>query len=904
MGIRHLIQVFSILTLGLLGLISNASAQTYYRADGIALYNNAGTAAIAAGATVTVCAQTATGTPCSPLATIYSTSTGLPSNNPFNADISGNYYFYAAPGIYQVQVGGVGFQTYTYNDQVISNDPVNPTFGNVTLNNLTINGTCTGCGGGGGGSGTVQPGTQYVIPMYPNTGSNAIVGPSTIFTDPAGDLTSPANITARANQYQVGPYPTIDAAAFGVLSDATTDDTVALQNATNAACALNSIGTTGTTGWTVGLPSGGTVITDHGTEPSGTTYGVLIPCRGVRYTCPSKNYYNCQLQYKSNPTIWGNAVQLGHPKEAIITSITRSGNVVTLNFATMAPAFVVTTGSGGPNMFHIQGVTGGSTSFDGDFAIATATATSATYAQTGANESGTVSSSALAISWPDNALEYDGTGGHFSDTNVEVTCLGTNHAALANGLGNYVLHTGGIWDWRGGYVNLDSFRLGENCEVAFGGVQSQLDYIVNTTTERNKIGYLMSVRSDTSRMIGNWDQADDLGIYQNGTANLSIIGQNGASCSPGSYWYRAGNKVLPNGPPELLVESQMRRVTRGGYFFGDWSENDAATGVNCAAIFGIGIGDLNQVNGGLGTSDIMVQGFMDQNSRTVDFMQIDQADHIQLNYIAGYTNSITGAMVHVVNNGQPCQAADVTLTGISLEQSYTPFTDDGCTPPGSGQLPTLQWIRNFSGQYQIQQFNRNCGFVGIQLLQGNFGLTGCPTSQANLFANAGTGQVSSLELLQNSVDMWRLRANASGNGDFLDVVNGNFPRFTFNAGGGGVINNLGTGTLDINGTGGSGTGGINMHSAGGAVTTTWGAGGAFAPLQLTQLTANNYAGTLTLSGGVATRTFATAYNNPPICTGSDSTANNSVKVTTTATTISMTGTGTDVINYICVGNPN
>src|SRR5271163_402212 len=52
-----------------------------------------------AGATITVCVATATGTPCAPLATIYTDATlTVTAPNPFQGDGIGNYPFYA-PGV-------------------------------------------------------------------------------------------------------------------------------------------------------------------------------------------------------------------------------------------------------------------------------------------------------------------------------------------------------------------------------------------------------------------------------------------------------------------------------------------------------------------------------------------------------------------------------------------------------------------------------------------------------------------------------------------------------------------------------------------------------------------------------------------------------------------------------------
>jgi hypothetical protein len=77
-----------------------------------------------AGATVTVCSASATGVPCSPLATLYTDATlSVPSANPIQADGLGNYHFYATPGRYVVQISGPGINAYTMADTILPNDP-------------------------------------------------------------------------------------------------------------------------------------------------------------------------------------------------------------------------------------------------------------------------------------------------------------------------------------------------------------------------------------------------------------------------------------------------------------------------------------------------------------------------------------------------------------------------------------------------------------------------------------------------------------------------------------------------------------------------------------------------------------------------------------------------------------
>lgn len=59
---------------------------------------------------------------------------------------------------------------------------------------------------------------------------------------------------------------------------------------------------------------------------------------------------------------------------------------------------------------------------------------------------------------------------------------------------------------------------------------------------------------------------------------------------------------------------------------------------------------------------------------------------------------------------------------------------------------------------------------------------------------------------------------------------------------------------------------------------------------------------VTLSAGTATWTFASAWSHAPMCTGTDQTAANAVKITTTTTAATITGTSADVIAVFCWGN--
>jgi hypothetical protein len=132
-----------------------------------------------AGVSVAICTEPATTTtaPCSPLATLYSNAAlSTPLANPLATDGLGNYFFYAAPGKYTIQIYGPGITTRILPDVILPSDPSSPTFTSVTTTsgisafslslagnlavsgNVSVAGTLTVdgnpiTGGGGGGSG-------------------------------------------------------------------------------------------------------------------------------------------------------------------------------------------------------------------------------------------------------------------------------------------------------------------------------------------------------------------------------------------------------------------------------------------------------------------------------------------------------------------------------------------------------------------------------------------------------------------------------------------------------------------------------------------------------------------------------------------------------------------------------
>src|SRR5260221_1488957 len=98
-----------------------------------------------AGATVRVCAMPATGQPCTPLALIYSDAALTQAlANPTTTDGLGNYFFYAAPGKYEIEISGPAITTKQIPNVILPNDPASPTFsGAVNAFSLTLSGNLT-----------------------------------------------------------------------------------------------------------------------------------------------------------------------------------------------------------------------------------------------------------------------------------------------------------------------------------------------------------------------------------------------------------------------------------------------------------------------------------------------------------------------------------------------------------------------------------------------------------------------------------------------------------------------------------------------------------------------------------------------------------------------------------------
>ncbi|GAC1626563.1 MAG: hypothetical protein NVS9B13_23000 [Candidatus Acidiferrum sp.] len=201
-----------------------------------------------AGATVRVCAMPATGQPCTPLALIYSDSALTQAlANPTTSDGLGNYFFYAAPGKYEIEISGPGITTKQIPNVILPSDPSSPTFtgavsafslnltGNLTVNgnttvvgNLasgTLNLTNQGVPPGAAGAGTVNLYTKTTDKrLYYKDDSGTEIGPiaaaSGAQTNVSNTFTAAQNIDADFRNK--GPNPWADVSRFGGYTGAQT----------------------------------------------------------------------------------------------------------------------------------------------------------------------------------------------------------------------------------------------------------------------------------------------------------------------------------------------------------------------------------------------------------------------------------------------------------------------------------------------------------------------------------------------------------------------------------------------------------------------------------------------------------------------------------------------------------
>src|SRR2546422_3722058 len=213
-----------------------------------------------AGAAVRVCAMPASGQPCTPLALIYSDAALTQAlANPTTTDGLGNYFFYAAPGKYEIEISGPAITTKQIPNVILPNDPASPTFsGAISAFSLTLSGNLTVSGNttvlGNLASGTLNLANQSTPPGSASSGTVNLYTKTAdkrlYYKDDAGVESGPLGAGAQTNAVNTftanqnldaglhikGPDPYSDMARYGGYFNASPPTTTA--SCTNASTSV------------------------------------------------------------------------------------------------------------------------------------------------------------------------------------------------------------------------------------------------------------------------------------------------------------------------------------------------------------------------------------------------------------------------------------------------------------------------------------------------------------------------------------------------------------------------------------------------------------------------------------------------------------------------------------------
>jgi hypothetical protein len=368
-----------------------------------------------AGASVAICTEPATTTtaPCSPLASLYSNSALTESlANPLSTDGLGNYFFYAAPGKYTIQIYGPGITTRVLPDVILPSDPSAPTFTSVTTTsgisafslslagNLAVSGSTAVAGtltvGGvpitGGGGGNLAANNAW-------SGNNSFKGPI-----PYWDVTawgaSGSNATATGSSISLSTPTTI---TLGSAQDFANGEGVMVPGAGPASSLSTPTGVAAVAQGTAGTTSHTYKVIACDTA-RGCSAAASVTLTNANATLSPTNYVQGAITPVTNAAFyaiykdgaaWDTFSAELSPSYAI-ASISRASNVVTAVVNQNCPECnLAIPGSS----VTVSGVT--DTSYDGTFTVTSATYITPTvydlvWSQTGSN----TSSSGGAVAQP------------------------------------------------------------------------------------------------------------------------------------------------------------------------------------------------------------------------------------------------------------------------------------------------------------------------------------------------------------------------------------------------------------------------------------------------------------------------------------------------------------------------
>ena len=360
-----------------------------------------------AGATIRVCAMPATGQPCTPLALIYS-DFGLTQAlaNPTTSDGLGNYFFYAAPGKYEIEISGPNITTKQIPNVVLPNDPSSPTFsGAVSAFSLSLGGNLTVSGNttvvGNLASGTLNVTNQSSPPGTPATGTVNVYTKTAdkrlYYKDDTGteigplgpgsgaQLNVPNTFTApqsiAADFHTKGPNPWFDITLFGGY------ESTAIQSTTGS---ISSSSTTLTLAAAKDFANGqGVVVIGAGpatalAAPTGLTVSQtnIGGSTAYSYCVVAEDYANGRSACSAVASTSSGPSSLGLFTAATISSCTRSSGVVS---CTTTAAHNLATGA----YIEIQAGTTGNSAYEGTATVTVTGSTTFTFTQYGAGNDST-----------------------------------------------------------------------------------------------------------------------------------------------------------------------------------------------------------------------------------------------------------------------------------------------------------------------------------------------------------------------------------------------------------------------------------------------------------------------------------------------------------------------------------
>ncbi|HYL82793.1 MAG TPA: hypothetical protein VE263_01045 [Candidatus Angelobacter sp.] len=359
-----------------------------------------------AGATVRVCAMPASGQPCTPLALIYSDAALTQAlANPTTTDGLGNYFFYAAPGKYEIEISGPQITTKQIPNVILPNDPASPTFSAVSAFSLTLSGNLTVNGNttvvGNLASGTLNVTNQSTPPGTPASGTVNLYTKTAdkrlYYKDDTGTETGPLGAGAQTNitntftagqnfdgdTHFKGLNPWIDVVRFGARP--------VNPNITPAAVGITATTTSGQPTVTISSAStfqngDGVVIYGAGptqsmTTPSAPTVTASLPTAaggvgGLGYTVAGPTgatTYNYQIVARDKNGGLTAASTVGSTSTGAASLGTQSVAITSLSRASSGVVTVVTSAAHGLSvgaMVHVAG-TSIPNDFDGWFVVGT-----------------------------------------------------------------------------------------------------------------------------------------------------------------------------------------------------------------------------------------------------------------------------------------------------------------------------------------------------------------------------------------------------------------------------------------------------------------------------------------------------------------------------------------------------